>query len=165
MSEQRFPFQIGDQVIHWAYGPGLIIQLDNKKLSGKMGQYYVVKTRDMTLWVPITQSGKHCLRYPTPAQDFDKLFRLLTSPAEPLSSDRFERKNQLTERMNDRSIESICQVVRDLVFYKREKQKMNDNDNSLLNHAKTLLLEEWSISLSVPIQQAERELDQLLESK
>jgi CarD family transcriptional regulator len=165
MSEQRLPFQIGDQVIHWAYGPGVIVQLDRKELLGKTGQYYVVKTRDLTLWVPVNQSGEKCLRYPTPAKDFEKLFRLLASPGAPLSSDRFERKNQLSERMNHRSIESICQVIRDLVYHKRIKQKMNDNDNSLLNHARSLLLEEWSIALSVPIQQAEKELDQLLESK
>ena len=44
MTEQQTPFQVGDQVIHWAHGLGVIIQLDEKSLSGHTQQYYVVET-------------------------------------------------------------------------------------------------------------------------
>lgn len=156
-------FQLGDQVIHWVYGLGEIIQLDEKVLSGHVGKYYVVQIRDLTLWVPVNGTGEHCLRFPTPAKDFQKLFSILASPGEPLSADRFARKTQLMELLRDRTLVSICRVVRDLVDYKRTK-KLNDNDNSILAHARELLLNEWSIALSVPVQQAEGELRKLLET-
>ena len=162
MSELDLSFQVGDQVIHWVYGLGEIIQLDEKVLSGQTGKYYVVQIRDLTLWVPLNGTGEHCLRFPTPARDFQKLFRILASPGEPLSPDRFERKTQLLELLRDRTLESICRLVRDLVYYKRIK-KLNDNDNSILAHARELLLNEWSMALSVPVQQAEGELMNLLE--
>lgn len=161
MLDQNVPFQVGDQVIHWAYGPGVIVQLDEKEISGNTGLYYVVKTRDLTLWVPVSETGERCLRYPTPAQEFQKLFSLLISPGEPLSDDRFERKTQLNERLKDSSLESVCRVIRDITYHKRNR-KINDNDNAILDRARSFLLNEWSVSLSVPIQQAERELDQLL---
>ncbi|MBP1701732.1 MAG: CarD family transcriptional regulator [Chloroflexi bacterium] len=162
MFEQKTAYQVGDQVIHRTYGLGEIIQLDEKVLSGHIGQYYVVQIYDLTLWVPINDTGVGCLRNLTPAREFQKLFRILASPGEPLSPDRYERKTQLTERLKDGTLESICRVVRDLTLHKQIR-KMNDNDSSNLDHAKALLLNEWSAALSVPFQQAEHELRQLLD--
>ena len=161
MSERDMSFQVGDRVIHWMYGLGEIIQLDEKVLSGHTSKYYVVQIRDLTLWVPLNETGEHCLRLPTPARDFKKLFRILASPGEPLSPDRFARKTQLTELLRDGTLKSMCRVVRDLVYYKRTK-KINENDNSILAHARNFLLNEWSVALSVPVQQAEFELRDLL---
>jgi RNA polymerase-interacting CarD/CdnL/TRCF family regulator len=163
MSEQDVSFQVGDQVIHWVYGLGEIIQLDEKVLSGRSAMYYVVQIRDLTIWVPQNETGENCLRFPTPAKDFQKLFRLLSSPGESLSADRYTRKMQLTELLKDGTLESICRVIRDLVYYKRSN-KINENDNSILERARNFLLSEWSVALSIPIQQAEHELRGLLET-
>ncbi len=161
MSERDTSFKVGDQVIHWVYGLGEIIQMDEKVLSGHSDKYYVVQIHDLTLWVPLNETGEHCLRFTTPAGDFQKLFRILASPGEPLSVDRFIRKTQLTELLKDRRLDSICRLVRDLVYYKRTN-KINDNDNSILNNAKNFLLNEWSVALSVTVQQADDELRNLL---
>lgn len=155
-------FHVGNKVIHWAHGPGVIIKLEEKELSGHTNQYYVVQMHDLTLWVPISETGEHSLRLPTPVEDFQKLFHVLASPGEPLPADRLERKTLLTERMKDGRLESICRVIRDLTFLSRSK-KMNDHDNSTLERARSFLLSEWSVALSVPIQQAGRELKELLD--
>jgi RNA polymerase-interacting CarD/CdnL/TRCF family regulator len=135
MMDEKLAFQVGDKVIHWAYGLGEIIQLDEKELFGHTSKYYVVKIRDMTIWVPITDMGERCLRFLTPAGDFKMLFGILASPGEPLSADRLERKNQLMEQLKDGRLESICRVVRDLAFHKRMK-KVNENDSSVLARAR-----------------------------
>lgn len=163
MSEQVLTFQIGDQVIHWMYGLGKIIQVDEKVLSGRKAKYYVVQIRDLTLWVPLTGNGEHSLRFPTPHKDFLKILKILSSPGEPLPVDRYMRKTQLIELLNDRTLESVCRVIRDLAHYKRTK-KINEYDNAILERAKNFLLSEWSVVLSVPIQQAESELRSLLSS-
>ena len=161
MPEQELAFHVGDQVVHWVYGLGEIVQLDEKKLSGQPENFYVVNIRDITLWVPISERGERCLRSLTPAKDYKKLFGILASPGEQLSTDRLERRNQLMERLKDGTLESICRVIRDLALYK-QTQKMNENDNAIKNRATDFLLEEWSTVLSVPVQQADRELQKLL---
>jgi RNA polymerase-interacting CarD/CdnL/TRCF family regulator len=161
MVENEISFQVGDQVIHWSYGPGKILQLDEKELSGTIRQYYVVQIRDLTLWVPVDEPSRRCLRLPTPAREFKHLYKVLAGAPESLSGDRFERKVQLTERLKDGALESVCQVVRDLTYHKRSK-KMNDHDNDVLNRARNFLLSEWSVSLSIPVEQAEEELKRLL---
>lgn len=154
-------FQVGDQVVHQAFGLGEIIQLDEKKLYGHTKQYYVVQISDLTLWVPASETEKCSLRYPTPAKDFKKLFEILSGPPEQLSNDRFERKTQITERLKEGKLESICSAIRDLEHRRRSKT-MNENDNALLERAQGFLLNEWSASLSIPIAQAKQELNILL---
>jgi len=63
--EANMNFQVGDQVVHWTYGPGEVIQLDEKALSGQTELYYVVQIRDMTLFVPINDQAETSLRLPT----------------------------------------------------------------------------------------------------
>jgi len=163
MTEQQTPFQVGDQVIHWAHGLGVIIQLDEKSLSGRTRQYYVVEMSELTLWVPVDEISNSSLRLPTPEKDFKDLFRILASPGQPLSTDRNERRLQLIEQLKDHELASICRVVRDLTLHKRLK-KMNDTDNSTLEHSQSILINEWSVALSIPTRQAEQELRKLLES-
>jgi RNA polymerase-interacting CarD/CdnL/TRCF family regulator len=154
-------FQVGDQVVHWTYGPGEVIQLDEKALSGRTELYYVVQIRDMTLFVPKNDQAETSLRLPTPAEEFESLFTILKSPAESLSGDRWERKTQLTARMKDGRLESICQVIRDLVVF-RQAKKLNDYDSAILDRAQNFLINEWQISLGVSRAQAEHELRDLL---
>jgi RNA polymerase-interacting CarD/CdnL/TRCF family regulator len=156
-------FQVGDKVVHWVYGPGEIINLEEKVLSGHTSLYYVVKVNDLTLWVPSDEKGKRSMRLPTPASEFENLFILLRSPGAPLPNDRLERKLELSERMKDGTLESICRVIRDLHFF-RQTQKFNESDTSTLERAQKFLLSEWMISLSIPVAQAEKELKRLLGS-
>jgi len=155
-------FQVGDIVIHWSYGMGKIVQLDEKVLSGQKMRYYVVRARDLTVWVPVNATDKCSLRLPAPRSEFEKLFAILRSPCEPLSEDRLERKTQLLERMKEGKPESTCRLVRDLTFY-RQTKRLNESDLSILERALNSLLNEWHFSLSVSLAQAERELRQLLE--
>jgi CarD family transcriptional regulator len=161
MAGQEMTFRVGDKVSHWAYGLGEITQLDEKELFGRTRQYYVVRIRDITLWVPIDEIGERCLRFLTPSEEFQRLFAILASPPEPLSMDGLERKNQLAARLKEGSLEAVCSLLRDLAYYQREK-KINDSEKSILGRAKTVLLDEWSTVLSVPVEQAEHQLQELL---
>lgn len=161
-SEFAMDFHVGDQVVHWSYGPGEIIQVDEKEISGHKSLYYVVQVKDLTLWVPIAQADTASLRYPTPASDFDSLFAIINSPGEPLSDNRLERKAQLSEMMRDGKLESICRVIRDLAYYSRTK-KLSESDQVLLERAQNFLLNEWEISLSVSYTEAERDLKHMLQ--
>ena len=154
-------FKVGDQVIHSSFGLGEIIQLDEKEIYGHKDTYYMVQICDLTLWVPVRESGETSLRYLTPERDFKKLFKILTGPGEELPEDRLARKSQLLERLKDGRLDSVCEVVRDLNDLGRKK-KLNDYDKAIMERAKSFLLNEWKLALSVPMQQAEQELRELL---
>jgi RNA polymerase-interacting CarD/CdnL/TRCF family regulator len=154
-------FEVGDKVVHRSYGSGEIVQLDRKELSGRSALYYVVKIRDLTLWVPASDNEVGNLRPPTPAAEFKQLFTILTSPGEPLPEDRLDRKQKISDLMKAGTLESICRVICDLNLQQRTK-KLNENDLQIMERARQFLLSEWQLAFSVTPQQAERELNELL---
>jgi RNA polymerase-interacting CarD/CdnL/TRCF family regulator len=155
-------FQVGDKVVHWSYGPGQIVQVDKKRISGRTDLYYVVQIRDLTLWVPVDGAVRHSLRPPTSKREFRRLFEILRGPGEILSDDRLERKAYLTGHMRDGTLESICRAIRDLIT-RSYRKKLNDSDAALLERARRYLLDEWEISFSISMNDAQRQLDLLLE--
>jgi RNA polymerase-interacting CarD/CdnL/TRCF family regulator len=157
-------YQVGEKVVHKHYGLGEIVQLDEKQFSGHLLPCYMVRIRDLTLWVPIDETKNSNLRAPTSSGEFQALFDILRSPGEPLSMDRLERKIQLQERMKDGQLESICKLVRDLTFFRQQKS-LNENDNAVLARAQDLLLTEWKLALSVSSEEAAQLLRQLLADK
>ena len=73
-----------------------------------------------------------------------------------------ERKGQLTELLREGSLKSICQVIRDLKSFSNKK-KLNESDSQILERACKMLLDEWHLTLAIPVPEAQRELDRLLE--
>jgi RNA polymerase-interacting CarD/CdnL/TRCF family regulator len=152
---------IGDPVIHWSYGFGKILRTEEKNLPGQASLYYVVQVKDLTIWVPSDEDLTKRLRTPTPEKQFDRLFDILSSPGEPLSQDRLERKTHLLEEQKNATAEANCRIIRDLSFRQKESQ-LNDHDTAVLKRTQYSLLSEWTYSLSVPLAEAEDELHRLL---
>ena len=114
-------FKIGDKVIHWTYGLGEIVRIEEKPINDNLTNCYVFQTSDMTIWIPIDEVQQHSLRQPTKPDEFVRLYDILGSPGEKLDEDRVMRKNQLMMQLKDGQLASICKVVRDLTYYKRIK--------------------------------------------
>ncbi len=154
-------FQVGESVVHSTYGLGVIVQIDQKVISGSATNCYVIQVGEMTIWVPLSRADAGILRPPTPAAAFTSLFEILRSPGQPLSSDRLERRTHLVEQLKDGRLEVICQLVRDLSALKRTG-KLNDHDKTILERSERFLLSEWELVLSVPAFQAEKTMRDLL---
>jgi len=154
-------FHEGDTVIHWTYGIGKVIRLEERVLSGRKDLYYAVQIGDMTVWVPADDKLEKRLRPPTSKAGFKKLIDVLSGPGEPLPDDRHERKTLLTELLKNGRAESLCRVIRNLSTY-RHVRSLNDNDQALLRRTEESLIGEWGFALSVTPAEAELQLHRLL---
>lgn len=143
--------------MHWTYGLGQIVRLEEQSLSGTKSLYYAVQVRDLTVWVPVDGQLESRLRVPTSEAGFSQLLAILSSPGEALPDDKYERRNRLRELLKDGRAESLCGIIRDLHDYQRARP-LNDNDQSILKQARNALLEEWEFALSLTHAQAESEL-------
>lgn len=157
-------FREGEAVMHWTYGLGKVIRLEEKDLSGKKIMYYAVQIGDLTVWVPADDMLETRLRLPTPEAKFKKLLKILTGPGETLPDDRHERKILLLEWLKDGRAESLCRVIRGLFTY-RHVRALNDNDQAILKRAQNALIGEWGFSLSITPAEAELELHRLLKTE
>ena len=155
-------FREGDTVMHWTYGLGHIIGLEERDLFGLKTLYYAVRIKDLTVWVPSDGELKHRLRPPTPKSRFKELFAILSTPGEPLPDDRQQRRPHLLEWLRDGSTQSLCRIVSGLHAY-RKIRPLNDSDQSILKQARSALLGEWGFVMSITPAQAEHELHRMLE--
>jgi RNA polymerase-interacting CarD/CdnL/TRCF family regulator len=154
-------FRKGDTVMHWTYGLGKIVRLENRQLLGHKTTYYAVQVGDMTVWVPADDQLDQRLRKPSSKAQLRKLRLLLSRSGVTLPIDRHERKTILLEMLKDGRAESLCRVIRSLVGFSKT-HPLNDNDQALLKRAQTALLAEWGHALDVTPQQAEVQLKRLL---
>lgn len=154
-------FHIGDKVIHASHGLGEVIQIEQKMIQDTATKCYVVRTANLTIWIPINGDQPSSLRAPARPEDFDTLFAILSSPNSEMLEDRLQRKDHLMTLLRDGRLESICQVIRDLSHYKRNN-KLNDQEKTILDRAMNSLLGEWVHSLGVSHSQAQQAMMDLL---
>lgn len=156
-------FQIGDPVVHWTYGLGKIIRLENRDVSGATVLYYAVKIGDMTIWVPADKNLESRLRSPASETGFKKLIAILSSPSEPLPEDGRERRLYIQQLLKDGRAETLCRAIRDLAALQHVKP-LNEYDQALMKRMQTMLVGEWGFVLSISSENATRELNRLLTS-
>ena len=157
-------FHEGDTVVHWTYGLGQIICLEERDLRGSKTLYYAVQIRDLTVWVPSDGELKHRLRAPTSKSGFEKLFAILSNPGEALPDDRQERRTRLLELLKDGCAQSLCRIISGLHAY-RKIRPLNESDQSILKQSRTALLGEWGFVQSITPAEAEHELHHWLASE
>ncbi len=154
-------FHEGDPVMHWTYGLGQVVRLEERDLSGSNILYYAVQIRDMTVWVPADGKLESRLRPPTTESGFKELLGILSGPGRPLPENWQERRSQLLELLKDGRAESLCQVICDLSASQKIKP-LKDNERTLLKQSRAALLGEWGFVQSITPAQAELELQRTL---
>jgi CarD family transcriptional regulator len=154
-------FQIGEKVIHSSFGFAEIIGIENKSISGNKQQFYVVKTKDMLIWVPISDNPSIKIRLPSSKNDFQSCFNILRSTYSPFSTDRNIRKKTIQSKINSGKLTSLCEIIRDLSFY-RMNNKINDSEKLILEKAILVLIDEWGFVFGIPSSNARSELNKLL---
>ena len=154
-------FHIGDPVMHWTYGFGHVVGIEERVISDRKTLYYAIALSNLTVWVPADDQLNIRLRPPSSEQEFKDLFPILAGAGEPLPDDRQGRKVWLVDKLKDGRAKSLCHVLRDLASF-QQKHTLNDNDQNLMKRSREALLGEWIHVLSVPATKAESELSRLL---
>ena len=162
LPNDRGVFHIGDIIVHWNYGPGTIVAIEEKTIEGVTQQYYVVEVEGLKLWVPVEEAGVSSLRFPTERLKFEKFFDILRAPGQPLPDNQYQRRLEIRDRMQKKTLPDLCHLIRDLADRSR-KCTLNQNDTAVLTRAEDLLLDEWVRSLDVNRSNAHDELEALLQ--
>lgn len=161
--DERVNYKIGDVIVHWSYGIGTVVAIDQKNIAGVTQEYYVVEVERFKFWVPIEEANEGSIRFPTESIQFEALFDILRMPGECLPDHQYQRKIALRERMQkEKTLEDLCHVIRDLTDRSRQNT-LNQNDSSVLMRAEEHLLDEWVLSLGTERSNAMHELEVLLQ--
>jgi RNA polymerase-interacting CarD/CdnL/TRCF family regulator len=154
-------YKVGDTIVHWTYGIGKIVAVEDKGLPGDPCFYYVIEGNEQTLWVPVEENGRSNLHLPTPSTEFGQLISILRSPGEKMSDSPYQRGTELDRRLLKKSLVDTCLIIRDLT-YRSHSRKLSSNDIWVLKNAQSLLLDEWKLSLGTPREKARVEMEWIL---
>lgn len=157
-------YDIGDTVVHWTHGLGKVIGIEERDLAGISQAYYVVEVGLLKLWIPADAANQGSLRFPMESVQFEHLIHILQTPGEPLSDNYTKRRFALRDRIQKRTLEDLCYLIRDLTD-RSHHHNLNQNDSDVLFRAEEYLLDEWALSLGTERSKAQGELEVILRGK
>ena len=155
-------YAIGDTVVHWTHGLGTVIAIDEMDLAGVTQQYYVVEVKEIKVWVPVSEADEGSIRFLTESIQFKGLLGIMRVLGAALPENQYQRKLELRDRMQKRTLEDLCHVIRDLTD-RSHQHTLNQNDSAVLARAEEHLLDEWVLSLGAERSNALQELEGMLQ--
>jgi CarD family transcriptional regulator len=160
MQEARV-FNVGDKVIHPAYGAGKIKGINEKQVSDQACTYYIIELLNQagTLMVPVSRAGELGLRLPV--EEPERVLTVLTSEPVSLSNDHRERQELISLDLRSGDVRKISEAVRDLAYRDREL-KLTEADVKLYRRAQDFLVGELALSQDVDVETARDQVSSVL---
>lgn len=156
------PFEIGDRVVYPAIGIGRIVGLVMKSFFGAETQlYYEVIGDRSTVWVQTDKASARGLRRLARQDELEHYRRIVGGRPVALNQDRRQRQFELRSQLQLGTLQSLCEMVRDLSARGWVKP-LNESDSQALRKSRDAVCQEWAAAGGVSILQATSELAALL---
>jgi RNA polymerase-interacting CarD/CdnL/TRCF family regulator len=153
---------IGDLVVHPAFGIGHIVEIEEKQFSGEgVHLYYKVSRLRHSMWTRVEAQKTSGLRLVTARSELDHYRDLLKSAPVPLNTNSQQRNLELVNRLREGSFQAVCEVMRDLTASGWHKP-LGQADSTTLRKTRGSLYEEWATAAGVSTTEAIKEIDSLL---
>ncbi len=156
-------FEVGDQVVHPQHGVGQVVKLEDREFeSGATRRYYEVSMPGGSiLWVPFDPPS-FGLRKLAERSEIDRCRQILASQPSPLGGDARSRQSELAGRLKQGTIQTQCEIVRDLYAH-GEHKSLYGSIAGFFRQTQNVLCQEWAIVEGVTLSEAAQEVNALLE--
>lgn len=156
-------FDVGDKVVHPAYGAGTIVDIEEKHIREQKRIYYVIEllTQAGTLMVPVTRASDVGLR--PPVQQAERVFQVLESEPALLSNDHRERQELIGTDIRSGDVLKISEAVRDLA-YRDKMGSLTEADLGLYRQAQGFLAGELALSQNIDMETAHDQMRSVLDA-
>jgi RNA polymerase-interacting CarD/CdnL/TRCF family regulator len=155
-------FKIDDRVVYPAFGIGRVVGVVTKSFFEAESQsYYEVIGDHSTVWVQVDEGSARGLRRLTRADELAGYRRVVGGQPVALNQDHRQRQLDLKGRLKLGTMQSLCEMVRDLSARSWAKP-LNEMDSLALRRSREAVCREWAAAANVPVLQATAELTALL---
>ena len=158
-------YEIGDKVVHPAYGAGIVKSVVRRSIAGEPRRYYVIDplAHDMEIMVSVDKAQLIGLRNAMRHSDLAEILSTLNASAEQLPPDHEERQQQLGEKLQSGDAYQVGEVVRDLTEFERQKEgRLGSRDARLLEQARECLAGELAVVEGLSFEEALARIDEAL---
>lgn len=156
-------FSIGDQVVHPLHGAGVIEEITQERLAGKLEQYYVFRmpTGGLTLKIPTENSGAVGLREPMSDEKMEELLHKIPALDAEMTNNWNRRYRENMEKLKSGDIVEVARVIKGLVL-RDVKQGLSTGERKMLHNAKQILLSELAFVKTVTYEVADQLLQKVI---
>ncbi|MEK6221094.1 MAG: hypothetical protein N2D54_02480 [Chloroflexota bacterium] len=152
----------GDWVVHTYYGVGQIKKIENKILDNQKTKYFKVISSTSTYFVPVDKVDGDRVRPVSSMYKIRKAVKALKGKPQELELDHTARKRQIGELIEDSSINTSAEVIRDLTKHRLDHH-LNDYEQKVLEKLTDQMALEWSIAQKIKVEDALQKLEDALE--
>lgn len=136
-------YNIGDSVVYPMHGAGVIEDIENKEVLGKLQSYYILRIPigDMKVMVPIATAAEIGIRdviAPSEAEDVLRGFR--TSEIDVIQNWNKRFRDNMV-RIKSGNIFEVASVVKSLMLRDRQKG-LSTGERKMLSNAKQIMISE-----------------------
>ena len=156
-------FLIGDRVVHPMHGAGIIENIIEERLAGKLGRYYVFRmpVGGLVLKIPTDNCGSIGVRALPTAAQIEEIFHKIPSLPVEINSNWNRRYRENMERIKSGDLFEVARVVKGLML--RDVQKgLSTGERKMLHSAKQILISEIVMCQSSSYEDVEACIDHAL---
>jgi len=156
------PFKIDERVVYPAFGVGRVVALVTKSFfEAESQEYYEVIGDRSTVWVQVDEGAARGLRRLTRGYELAHYRAVVGGRPVTLNQDHRQRQLDLKGQLKLGTMQSLCEMVRDLSARSWAKP-LTETDSLALRRSREALSEEWAAAEGVPLPEATAELSALL---
>ena len=110
-------FLIGDRVVHPMHGAGIIENIIEERLAGKLGRYYVFRmpVGGLVLKIPTDNCGSIGVRALSTAAQIEEIFHKIPSLPVEINSNWNRRYRENMERIKSGNLLEVARVIKTLM--------------------------------------------------
>lgn len=156
-------YQIGDKVVHPMHGAGVIDSIVQRKVAGKLQEYYLLKLSvgSMTVMIPTENTQEIGVRPVVSGQEAESLMNAMENIEVDMAQNWNRRYRENMVRLKSGNLLEVARVVKGLLM--RESQRgLSNGERKMLHTAKQILISELVLAQSLPYKTVEANIDVLL---
>ena len=149
-------FLIGDRVVHPMHGAGIIENIIEERLAGKLGRYYVFRmpVGGLVLKIPTDNCGSIGVRALSTAAQIEEIFHKIPSLPVEINSNWNRRYRENMERIKSGDLLEVAGVIKALMHRDGERG-LSTGERKMLHNARQILLSEVVLAEDVEYADAE----------
>ena len=156
-------YQIGDKVVHPMHGAGVIDSIVQRKVAGKLEDYYLLRLSvgSMTVMIPTGNTQEIGVRPIVSSEEANDLIRALENIEVDMTQNWNRRYRENMVRLKSGDLLEVARVVKGLLL--RESQRgLSNGERKMLRTAKQILISELVLAQSLPYETVEDNIDTVL---
>lgn len=159
-------YKIGDSVVYPMHGAGVIEDIEQKEILGKMQSYYVMRMPigDMKVMVPMDNAVEIGMRDVVCKAQAEKVLESFRTSETDVIQNWSKRFRDNMGRIKSGDIFEVCGVVKSLMLRDRQKG-LSTGERKMLSNAKQILISEIVVATGVTHDEIEQRLTNMIDEE